>query len=258
MAKSFLHNLLNNIVLRGIPGIDKVNLLQIQNYMVYNEKTGDFDKREIYSLDTLGTNLMQVLALDYIDTERTYSNNIMETLDVLGIEAARKCLFNEMLEVLCFDGGYVNHHHISLLCDRMTLTHHMVPIFRSGILEDDIGTIAKATFEVHTEVFLDAARHANFDEMRGVSANVMCGQYGYYGTNAFNVVLDMKEMMKLKNDAVDMKTDTERIDEMFGLGAGSGLTKDLCAKSTIMIRNNISNIQNENIQICNDEYDIGI
>jgi hypothetical protein len=91
MAKSFLHNLLHNIVLRGIPGIDKVNLLQIQNYMVYNEAIGDFEKKEIYSLDTLGTNLLQVLALDYIDAERTFSNNIMETLDVLGIEAARKC-----------------------------------------------------------------------------------------------------------------------------------------------------------------------
>jgi hypothetical protein len=30
--------------------------------------------------------------------------------------------------------------------------------------------------------------------MRGVSAAVMLGQYGYFGTNAFNVVLDLKEM----------------------------------------------------------------
>jgi DNA-directed RNA polymerase II subunit RPB1 len=138
----------------------------------------------------------------------------------------------------------------------MTLTQKMVPIFRSGILEDDIGTIAKATFEVHTEVFLDAARHGNFDEMRGVSANVMCGQYGYYGTNAFNVVLDMKEMMKLKNESVSLKTDNEKIDEMFGLGSSS--SKDICSKSNIMIRNNIANIQSENIAICDDSYDIGI
>jgi DNA-directed RNA polymerase II subunit RPB1 len=201
MAKSFLHNLLNNIVLRGIQGIDKVNLLQIKNYMIYNEKLGDFERKDIYSLDTLGSNLMQVLSLDFIDTERTYSNSIMETLDVLGIEAARKCLFNEMLEVLCFDGGYVNHHHISLLCDRMTSTQDMISIFRHGINNDNIGPIAKASFEETTEMFLKAARHGELDEMRGVSANIMCGQHGYFGTAAFSVYLNMIELEKLNKES---------------------------------------------------------
>ena len=54
--------------------------------------------------------------------------------------------------------------------------------FRSGLLNDDIGPIAKATFEVHTEVLLTASRHAQFDHMRGVSSSVLCGQYGNYGT----------------------------------------------------------------------------
>jgi hypothetical protein len=53
---------------------------------------------------------------------------------------------------------------------------------------------------------------------------------------------------------VDIKTDTEHIDEMFGLG---GTTKDICSKSTIMIRNNIANIHSENTAICDDSYDIG-
>ena len=201
--------------------------------------------------------MLEILAQDFIDSTRTFSNDIQEIFNVLGIEAARQTIYNEFNEVMQFgDSVYINYHHLSLLCDRMTLKHNMVPIFRSGILEDDIGTIAKATFEVHTEVFLDAARHGNFDEMRGVSANVMCGQYGYYGTNAFNVVLDMKEMVKLKNDIVDTKTDTERIDEMFGLG--EGVSKDICSKSAIMIRNNIANIESDNRSICNDGYDIGI
>ena len=214
MAKSFLHNLLHNIVLRGIPGIDKVNLLQIQNYMVYNEALGDFEKKEIYSLDTLGTNLLQVLALDYIDAERTFSNNIMETLDVLGIEAARKCLFNETLDVLCFDGGYVNHHHISLLCDRMTSTQDMISIFRHGINNDNIGPIAKASFEETTEMFLKAARHGELDEMRGVSANIMCGQHGFYGTAAFSVYLNMVEMEKLSQESQYQSKETDLFEEL--------------------------------------------
>jgi DNA-directed RNA polymerase II subunit RPB1 len=237
MAKSFLHNLLNNIVLRGIQGIDKVNLLQIQNYMIYNEKLGDFEKKEIYSLDTLGTNLIQVLALDYIDAERTYSNSIMETLDVLGIEAARKCLFNEMLEVLCFDGGYVNHHHISLLCDRMTSTQDMISIFRHGINNDNIGPIAKASFEETTEMFLKAARHGEMDEMRGVSANIMCGQHGFFGTAAFSVYLNMVELEKLSQESQYQKKEVDVFDELLQD------KDDACALPHLKIQHNLGTQQ---------------
>jgi DNA-directed RNA polymerase II subunit RPB1 len=252
--KNFQDTLLNNIVLRGVNGIHNVMPRHMKNRVV--KEDGKYVSKDVWVLETTGSNLLEILAQDYIDSARTYCNDIQETFNVLGIEAARQTIYNEFNEVMEFgDNVYINYHHLSLLCDRMTLTQNMVPIFRSGILEDDIGTIAKATFEVHTEVFLDAARHGNFDEMRGVSANVMCGQYGYYGTNAFNVVLDMKEMVKLTNEIVDTKMDTDRIDEMFGLGAA---IKDVCAKSSIMIRNNIANIQSENIAICDDKYDIGI
>jgi DNA-directed RNA polymerase beta' subunit len=173
--------------------------------------------------------------------------------DVLGIEAARQIIYNEFVEVMEFSDVYINYHHLSLLCDRMTMTQNMVPIFRSGILNDDIGPIAKATFEVHTEVFLNAARHADFDSMRGVSANVMCGQYGYYGTNSFNVVLDMKEMVKLQEATVELTNVNTEIEKQFGFSEDT----TGCSANDIMIRNNISAIQEENIGICNDNYDMG-
>ena len=42
-----------------------------------------------------------------------------------------------------FSGIYINYHHISLLCDRMTCNKNMVPIFRSGLLNDNVGPIKK-------------------------------------------------------------------------------------------------------------------
>ena len=47
-------------------------------------------------------------------------------------------------------------------------------------------------------MFLKAARHAELDTLRGVSANVMCGQEGLFGTSSFQVVLDIEEMQKLE------------------------------------------------------------
>ena len=246
LLKNLQDSMLNGVVMRGVNKVSKVSPRKIQNMVTLED--GKFVKKDAWVLDTTGSNLLQVLGLDFIDYVRTYSNDIREVFDVLGIEAARQMLFNEISEVMEFSDAYINYHHLSLLCDRMTMTHNMVPIFRSGILNDDIGPIAKATFEVHTEVLLNAARHADFDHMRGVSASVMCGQYGQYGTGAFNVVLDMKEMAKLAKANVQKKDD---IEAMFELGKKGDPACD------VKIRNNISSIKRDDGVVCDDDYNMG-
>ena len=176
ILKNFQDQLLNNIVLRGIKNIDKVILRKIVDNLV--EKSGSYKKEDIWVLDTIGTNLLDVLGLDYIDTKRTVSNDLVEIYRTLGMEAARQSIYNELADVIEFDGTYLNSHHMNLLCDRMTAGIKLVSMFRHGINNDNIGPIAKASFEETPEMFLKAARHAELDTMRGVSANVMVGQEG--------------------------------------------------------------------------------
>jgi len=253
MLRNFQETLLNNIVLRGIQGITNVLPRKMQNAVVKDE--GKYSQKDIWILDTTGTNLMDVLAFDFIDSTRTYSNDIKEVFDVLGIEAARQTVYNELNEVMEFSGVYINYHHLSLLCDRMTSTQNMVSIFRSGILNDDIGPISKSTFEVHTEVLLTASRHADFDHMRGVSANVMMGQMGVFGTGCFQLILDMEQMKNQEDIEVDMKNKEREIEKMFGL---SDDKTDECSKTNIEIQNNLSTIkQPDVVDNTDDNYDIG-
>jgi len=249
--KSFQDSLLQNIVLRGVTGIQNVLPRKLQNMVVLED--GKYVKKDTWVLDTTGSNLLEILGNDSIDGNRTFCNDIKEVYDVLGIEAARQTIYNEFVDVMEFSDVYINYHHLSILCDRMTMNNNMVPIFRSGILKDDIGPIAKATFEMHTEGFLNAARHGEFDAMCGVSANVMCGQYGKYGTNAFNVLLDMKEMVKLQVADVVIKDQAKEIEKQFGFTEES----TGCSKNEIMIRNNISAIRAETAGVCDDDYDMG-
>ena len=213
ILKNFQDKLLTNIVLRGIKNIGKVIVRKIPDSVI--ENNGNYEKKETWVLDTVGTNMMDILSLDYIDANGTFSNDIQEINNVLGIEAARQTIYNELAEVIEFDGTYINYHHMALLCDRMTCKSKMVSIFRHGINNDDIGPIAKASFEETPEMFLKAARHAELDNMRGVSANVMCGQEGYYGTSAFKTILNIKEMMNMEaenysaQDDHNMNTTTE-------------------------------------------------
>jgi DNA-directed RNA polymerase II subunit RPB1 len=131
----------------------------------------------------------------------------------------------------------------------------MVPIFRSGLLNDNVGPIAKATFEVHTETLLTAARHGDFDHMRGVSANVMCGQYGNYGTGLFHLVLDMNEMNQLDAFDVDNTDTTAEIENMFGVGKDK---ISQCGTAAIAINNNIEHLRNlDKDTVCDDDYNPG-
>jgi DNA-directed RNA polymerase II subunit RPB1 len=252
LLKRFQDDLLANTVLRGINNIDNVIPRKLQNMIVKND--GKYEKKDTWILDTTGTNLLEALALDYIDSTRTYSNDIKEIADVLGLEAARQVIQNELVEVMEFSGVYINYHHVSLLCDRMTTNKDMVSIFRTGLFNDDIGPIAKATFEVHTEVLLDAARYGEFDHMRGVSANVMCGQNGFYGTNAFQLVLDMNEMSKLEDQVAETGSKRDAIDDAFDAVKKDS---DQCPRSKIEVKNHIANMKRVNPGLCSDGYDAG-
>jgi len=240
LLKNFQEQLMENVVLRGIKGIDKVICRKIKDNVV--EQNGIYTKQDIWVLDTVGTNMLDVLGLDYINESKTISNDIVEIYNVLGIEAARQTIMNELVEVIAFDGTYINYHNYSVLVDRMTYTSKMISIFRHGINNDNIGPIAKASFEETPEMFLKAARHAELDSMRGVSANIMCGQEGLFGTNAFQVYLDIDQMQRLEEDSkYEPPTDTnEEIDEFFG---EVEKPDDDCTPAKLAVQNNVITIK---------------
>ena len=243
ILKNFQDQLLHNVVLRGIKGINKVILRKIKDNMI--ESNGIYKKQEIWVLDTIGTNLLDVLGLDFIDNKRTLSNDIVEIYNILGIEAARQAIYNELVDVVEFDGTYINYHNFSVLVDRMTFTHKMISIFRHGINNDNIGPIAKASFEETPEMFLKAARHAELDTLRGVSANVMCGQEGFFGTSCFQVVLDIEEMQKLEAASEYKYVNTEEeIEKFFGT---VDAPEDPCSINNISIQNNVVSIKAEDM-----------
>ena len=245
--KNLQENMLNNIILRGIKGIPKVILRKMVNQLVL--KDGNYVKEDSWVLDTVGTNLKDILTMDGIDQSKTTSNDIQETYRVLGIEAARQCLLNELSEAYA-DTTYINYHHLSVLCDRMTATKKMVSVFRHGINNDNIGPIAKASFEETPEMFLRAARHAELDPMTGVSANIMCGQEGYFGTGSFSIALDVEKMNILGEKKFDKQID---IDNALQLDDSS----DACSKQKIIIPMGIDTIQTTDLGQIDEEYDPG-
>ena len=93
--------LLDDLCLGGIPGISKVYIRdeKVQRWVEDKDEggnpipnTGRFETKTEWLLDTDGTNLLEVLGHPDVDHTSTFSNDIVEICDTLGIEAVRKSI----------------------------------------------------------------------------------------------------------------------------------------------------------------------
>ncbi|XP_029177785.1 DNA-directed RNA polymerase II subunit RPB1 [Nylanderia fulva] len=189
-------NMLSDMTLQGIEAIGKVYMHLPQTdskKRIVITETGEFKAIAEWLLETDGTSLMKVLSERDVDPVRTFSNDICEIFQVLGIEAVRKSVEKEMNAVLQFYGLYVNYRHLALLCDVMTAKGHLMAITRHGINRQDTGALMRCSFEETVDVLLDAASHAEVDPMRGVSENIIMGQLPRIGTGCFDLLLDAEK-----------------------------------------------------------------
>ncbi|KAK3383031.1 hypothetical protein B0T24DRAFT_31578 [Lasiosphaeria ovina] len=204
MLKRLESHLLDGCILRGIKGIERaflskeIKLVELPDGSLVREK--EQPACEEWFLDTQGSALAQVLAMEGVDTKRTYTNDLWQSVDVLGIEGARTSLLNELTAVLSFDGSYVNHRHTALLVDVMTYRGSIAAVTRHGINRSDTGALMRCSFEETVEILLEAAAVGEMDDCRGISENVMLGQMAPMGTGHFDVLLDPKMLETVISD----------------------------------------------------------
>lgn len=197
-------HLLDDVILRGIRGIERAFIRE--DHAIATKPDGSmFVSKEDplckkWILDTNGTALAEVLAIEGVDPITTYCNSFIEILGVLGIEAARAGLLKELGMVLSFDGSYVNHRHMALLVDIMTQRGLLMAITRHGINRNDTGALMRCSFEETVEILLEAAGFGELDDCRGVSENIMLGQLAPMGTGEFDVIMDSSMLLTLVED----------------------------------------------------------
>ena len=191
--KKFQNKLLNSIVIRGVPGIKDVTFRNDKQSVEIVD--GKYQQVEQFLLDTNGSNFIKVMNHPMVDGTHVYSTNVWDVFEVLGIEATRATLFNEINGL--FDSVGVNYRHLCLLCDVMTRSGQLMSIDRYGINKNDIGTLAKASFEETEKILLKAALFGEVDPVTGVSANIMMGQPIRGGTAFSQILLDDQMLVEL-------------------------------------------------------------
>jgi DNA-directed RNA polymerase II subunit RPB1 len=206
--KKFQNKLLNSVVIRGVPGIKAVTFRNDTQYV--EDVDGTYTNVAQYVLDTDGSNFIKVMNHPAVDGTRLYSTNVWDVYEVLGIEATRAILFNEINGL--FESVGVNYRHLCLLCDVMTRFGKLMSIDRYGINKNDIGTLAKASFEETEKILLKAALFGEVDPVTGVSANIMMGQPIRGGTAFSQILLDdmmLPELLK----SIDVEKNKGRLEQ---------------------------------------------
>jgi DNA-directed RNA polymerase II subunit RPB1 len=204
----FLEDKVLDTVLTGVPGVGGVHLRKVKNELVYDEKVAGYSQKEQYVLDVDGTNLYELMVFPDVDGTRTFSNDIHEINDVFGIEAARLAIFEECSEV--FVQEKVNYHHLSVLVDSMTFSGRIVAVNRFGMNKNETGVLARSSFEETSKNMFNAAMGAEFDTMRGVSANIMFGQKPPCGTGFVDILVDESRLP----DGLDEEPEDKTLEEV--------------------------------------------
>lgn len=153
------------------------------------EKTLVVKEGEEYVIKTSGSNLKSVLKLEGVDTERVFTNDIIETSKVLGIEAGRTMVVNELKKVLDDNGIKVDVRHIMLLADLMTFSGEVKGIVRTGITKGKASPFARAAFEETTKHLLEAAFKGERENLTGVVENIIVGQPVKVGTGIVELLM---------------------------------------------------------------------
>ncbi len=170
-----IENKVRKLYLKGIKGIKRA-IIQVE------EKNENGKTIREYYIVTEGSNLAEVIRVRGVDYRRVRTNNIHEVAKVLGIEAARNAIINEILEVLQNSGLDVDIRHVMLIADQMTFTGRIRQIGRLGIAGEKPSVLARAAFEVTAKQLFDAAAKGEEERFLGVTETIIAGLTPRVGT----------------------------------------------------------------------------
>lgn len=164
---------LEKMVITGIPNIENIYYSQDNNEWI---------------IETDGNNFKSILSLEDVDENRTVSNNVWDIYEIFGIEAAKKFLVEEFMNIM--EG--INISHAKLLVERMTFNGTISSISRYTMRSDECGPLGKLSFEESCETLMRAGSTGETDNMKGVSASIIAGKKANIGTGMMDLHIDMK------------------------------------------------------------------
>ncbi|KAK4165088.1 hypothetical protein QBC43DRAFT_42403 [Cladorrhinum sp. PSN259] len=137
---------------------------------------------------TDGANLKAMQSYgDYINPNRIQTNDIYQTLEIYGVEAARNNIVRELSGVFGGHGIAVDNRHLNLIADFMTRGGGFSPFNRMG-LTGNVSPFTKMSYETTVGFLKDAVLDGDWDALATPSSRLVVGKLGSIGTGSFDVL----------------------------------------------------------------------
>ncbi len=158
---------IKEVILSGVKGISQVLVVK---------------KERDYVVLTAGSNLKDILNFKGVNPDKVFTNDLHEISSVLGVEAARQAIIEEIKKVISSQGSDINIRHLMLVADTMTTSGIVKGITRMGIISDKSSVLARASFETPVKHFVNATRTGKKDKLASVIENIILNQPVPVGT----------------------------------------------------------------------------
>lgn len=149
--------------------------------------------KDTWYVETEGTNFTDVLSHPDVEMTTAMTNDMWEIYNTLGIEATRQYLIEELGVIM----AGINPCHSKLLVDKMTHNGTIASISRYAMRGEGSGALSKASFEETLDNLLNAAVYGEKECTDGVSASIICGKLGKFGTGVCELRIDIGKLAGL-------------------------------------------------------------
>ncbi|KAF8974574.1 hypothetical protein BDZ97DRAFT_1774354 [Flammula alnicola] len=159
---------LEAVVVKGVSTIQRA-VINIKDKDDARGKKGDKE------LLVEGYGLQKCMITEGVIGEQTSSNHVIEVAQVLGIEAARQTIINEIQYTMKSHDMIIDPRHVMLLGDVMSYKGEVLGITRFGVAKMKDSVLMLASFEKTTDHLFDASAYGKNDSIAGVSESIIMG-----------------------------------------------------------------------------------
>lgn len=173
-----------SITLKGMKNISSSSV-NSENIVVYENDT--IINKEIYYIQTDGTNISDALKLPNVDKYKIFSYSIVQTYKLFGIIAARNIILENLKQIL----SSIDVKHLTIYADLMTLTGACTSIDRYGAKYRNDNILTRVSDASPKLILIEAGFKSIVNNISQLSDSILIGQTPEFGDNYNSFELDL-------------------------------------------------------------------
>ena len=178
--------------IRGIPGIMDARIEKCVRHVVVADgpNAGKLTlEADSYAVHTVGTNLHGALRHPRVSRQSLVSSSIGDTIKMLGIEAGRTQIINEIRRVM--GGRSPNVRHLQIYADQMTRTGKHTSFENAGIAaREPSNALMRGSAHSPVAALTKATFNGVVNPVYGMATPLIMGSIPRLGTNSVRLVMD--------------------------------------------------------------------